>query len=502
MPAETPDSSVSGSAGRSWTPAKSPVAKSVEGLLLTAAEAVTPSVSGDEPWDYGWCVPEYRRSPRASLTSPDGPVSLAGDGVEAYEQAVERLLREGAIKDRWHPEDLWWLVAQMVVAAARSPDPKSSITAGLEHLRRARRVSVLVPVANVTWGAAPLRLGDGVVGMAGDGLVTELDGLAQPGEPAALEAAREWSRAQQQPDGMGSATRQVVVAGFSTRAQGRLAVDRAKAWVEDLCALALLSVDDPGALGLYSLRGSANRPGLRGLTLERSAVQRAFEATQGGRHEMSVEPFVLSDTGAHAHGGAFSVDPVDLYALLADGSRKDFVLACLTSTDVIPRRLRVAARWYADAHWSLEEDDAVLALGVALDALVGARQGLPGRILAQRFAYLEPDPTLRRARVDRWNEMYSLRSTIAHGGEAGRALEAFSVRDMAAEVVWTAKRLRAFDAQFHVRSEADFEAVGERLRLGEVSWRQVVQQGGQVDDGAGAGNEPAESGPCSSPGPV
>jgi hypothetical protein len=66
--------------------------------------------------------------------------------------------------------------------------------------------------------------------------------------------------------------------------------------------------------------------------------------------------------------------------------------------------------------------------------------------------------------------MYSLRSTIAHGGEAARALEALSVRDMAAEVVWTAKRLWAFAAHFHVRTEVDFEAVGERLRLGELSW--------------------------------
>jgi hypothetical protein len=429
-------------------------------------------------------------------------VSLAGGGVDAYEQAVERLLRDGSIKDRWHPEDLWWRVAKAVVAAARSRDPASVIAARLEHMRRAKRVSVLVPVANVTWGAAPLRLGDGIVGMAGDALVSELVGLAQAGEPAALESAREWARDQQQPDGTGSATRQVVVAGFATLAQGRLAVDRAQAWVEDLCALALLSVNDPGALGLSSLRGSANRPGVRGLTLERSAVQRAFEATRGGRHEMSVQPLVLSEEGAHAHGGWFSVDPVDLHALLADGSRRDFVLACLTSTDAIPRRLRVAARWYADAHWSLEDDDAVLALGVALDALVGARQGLPGRILAQRFAYLEPDPTLRRARVDRWNEMYSLRSTIAHGGEASKALEAFSVRDMATEVVWTAKRLRAFDAEFHVRSEADFEAVGERLRLGEVSWRPVVQQGGTVDKGAGSGSEPAIGGPCASPRPV
>jgi len=429
-------------------------------------------------------------------------MSLAGPGVEAYEQAVERLLREGAIKDRWHSEDLWWRVAQMVIAAARSRDPGSSIAARLDHLRRAKRVSVLVPIANVTWGAAPLRLGDGLVGMAGDALVSELVGLPQAGETAALEAAREWTRAQQQPDGTGSATRQVVVAAVSTQAQGRLAVDRAQAWVEDLCALALLSVDDPGAHGLYSLRGYSNRPGVRGLTLDRSAVQRAFEATQSGRHELSVQPLVLSDKGAHAHGGWFSVDPVDLHALLADGSRRDFVLACLISTDVIPRRLRVAARWYADAHWSLEQDDAVLALGVALDALVGARQGLPGRILAQRFAYLEPNPTLRRARVDRWNEMYSLRSTIAHGGEAAKALEAFSVRDMAAEVVWTAQRLRAFDAEFHVRSEADFEAVGERLRLGEVSWRPVSRQKGSIDNGAGSESEPAVVGPCASPPPV
>lgn len=48
----------------------------------------------------------------------------------------------------------------------------------------------------------------------------------------------------------------------------------------------------------------------------------------------------------------------------------------LVANDAVPSRLRVAARWYAEAHWAFDTHTAALALGVAFDSLVAAKDGL------------------------------------------------------------------------------------------------------------------------------
>ena len=86
----------------------------------------------------------------------------------------------------------------------------------------------------------------------------------------------------------------------------------------------------------------------------------------------------------------YSADPIPLDRLVSLAGES--LTHCLFSADPVPSRLRVTFRWYANAHGASAKDDAALALGVSLDAIVGAKQGLPGQLMAQRFAFLDSDP--------------------------------------------------------------------------------------------------------------
>jgi hypothetical protein len=134
------------------------------------------------------------------------------------------------------------------------------------------------------------------------------------------------------------------------------------------------------------------------------------------------------------------------------------------------RRLRVAARWNAEAHWASESHDAALALGVALDAIVGSRNALPGRLMAQRFAHLEADRGKRRERLRRYAEIFAVRSAVAHGGDPSRAADGTFMRGVAADVRWAAKRLYSLHVMFSGATEADIDDAFDRLALGELTW--------------------------------
>ena len=100
----------------------------------------------------------------ASLSVGPGPVTLALEGLAAYGQAMERLLREGEIRMRWEEKELWGLVASMVVAAHYDKDPRGLIQRGVRRLRQAQPVLVAFPVANVSWGGPPIAVGGAVLG--------------------------------------------------------------------------------------------------------------------------------------------------------------------------------------------------------------------------------------------------------------------------------------------------------------------------------------------------
>ncbi len=132
-------------------------------LLVAAASQMVPAPD-QEPWDYGWCVPDYRHSADAAMSGPDGPVTFTPEGLAAWEEAATRLLRDRAIQDRFNAEESWSVLGSMTVAASNSDDPVGLVSDGIERLRTCGPALTVVLVANVAWGTPPLALGDFVIG--------------------------------------------------------------------------------------------------------------------------------------------------------------------------------------------------------------------------------------------------------------------------------------------------------------------------------------------------
>lgn len=446
--------------------------RTVEELLVEAGAAVVPIEIEGEPWVYGWCVESHRRSGRAALPSPSGTVTIGPGGLDSYEEGVRRLAREPAIRERWDSDELWGLVATLVVAAAAANDPPSVVSRNVERLREAGPSLVVMPIANVTWASPPMRVAGGVFGSLKDGFLDEVASSANGRPDLSGAVAADWVRLQTNPqrgDGDSSAMRNVVVAAWWTVAQTGHATDLATRWLEDVCCVALLLRRGERGPQLWSLRGDHNRPGVRGLAVDRSTLQAVLGADPHGAMELAFQPLAVSPTfGPHRPVHWYSAEPVPLDELLLD-TGQDRLEAALDTTPVA-RRLRVAARWYADGQWSRDADDAALALGVALDAIVGSRSALPGRVMAQRFALLDEVPSRRRDRVTRYNEVFAVRSAVAHGGQSSRLTEDGFVRTVADDVRWAADRLLEFSKLFPSSSEAELDSSFDELWLGTNIW--------------------------------
>jgi len=447
---------------------------SVDQLIIAAANEVCAMRSDVDPWVYGWCTEEYRHSDIAALPGTQGPVGIGGAGVQAYEEAVNRLLKEPAIKERWDDKELWGMIATLVVAVSESTDPEPVLAAALGRLREARPSIVVLPVANVSWESDPIEVGTGLIGRLNDEFVAAIARSAMGRSDLSSPEAQEWIRDQLTEAADGESVippREPVVAALWTNRQHTRSIEVAERWLEDLCCLALLLERDPSGKGMWSMRGAHNRPGVRGLVPDRSTLQDVLGRDARGRHELGSEPFVSSpEFGASRSVRWYSADPVPLDELLDEPAVVALIGEAATGTRAVLNRLRVAARWYSGAHWSYEPDDAALFLGVALDAIVGSRDGLPGRVMAQRFAYLHPDPSQRRATVARYNDVYSVRSAVAHGGQPSRLSEPGFIRSFADDVRWAAERLVALGSSFGARSEADVDAAFQALALGEKTW--------------------------------
>src|SRR5258708_7481330 len=96
-----------------------------EKLTLAASEIIP--VPNREPWNYGWCVEEYRHSERAALTSSKGPVTMNEQGISAYEDTLTELLKDGKVRDRWETEELWGVVALLVVRASEKAEERLAV---------------------------------------------------------------------------------------------------------------------------------------------------------------------------------------------------------------------------------------------------------------------------------------------------------------------------------------------------------------------------------------
>lgn len=455
---------------------------SVEQLILDAATDVHDAPTGAEPWVFGWSLSDYRNLDTAALPGQQGPVGIGRRGIEALETAMQALLSDEAVSARWDPEELWGLVAELIVAVHESTEPGPLV---VEYVRRLREVGpslVVLPVANVAWESPPCRIGGGVLGTLDQKLISEVSKLAAESESRldlASSDAQDWIGSQSAASGATSdEPAGAVVAVVWTPSQRHRAVEDAERWFEQLCCLALLFDDDPAGRKMWSQRGSHNRPGARGLIPDRASLEELLKVDDRGGLELECEPFVSSpDFGTYRPIHWYSADPVPLDLLLIEPAIRAAVGRSVTvvdesakDRDVVPRRLRFAARWYADAHWADHAVDAALSLGVALEVLVGARANSSSGVMAKRFACLEPDPMARHEASRRFKELYGVRSGVAHGGLPSKLAEPDFIRSFADDVRQAARQLDAFGHKFRISSEDELDDAFEALTSGKQAW--------------------------------
>lgn len=475
-----------------------PDRKSIEDLLNVVAGARVPEFASDansgvpapnaEPWDYGWCVEKYRRSPKAAASGPCGvPVRLSEEGVQALEEAVARLLDREPIRRAWDQEELWGLVLTAVTTLPWDSTTLDALKERLERIQAVGPTFVAFELANVAWSGCPQAIGDAVIGAAGEAWIAAVRGASKarpiPSEARLIELARH--------EGPGGG----VLYGAWTMAQASRARELAEHRFEETAALALLLEPDLSSLGLYSGRGDSHRPGIRGLVIDREALTSVTQA----QNELAAHIVVTGAIGEQCSTHWWGNDPFPLARLLERPRRSDSIDAIVRSESSVSRRLAIAATWYAQSHWSKRTEDAVLALGVALDALLGDSSGLPGRVVADRFALLESEPKLRAEKAKRFGELYAVRSAVAHGGRPRVIEEGDFARAMAADVRWAARQVLGLSRTFDVRSEDAYRALYEGLKWGTKrhALRATLSDPGlgELDDGdvAPCGTTPAPS---------
>ncbi|WP_367131521.1 hypothetical protein [Saccharothrix sp. HUAS TT1] len=441
--------------------------RSVEDLLLSAISGIK-LTKDRKPWNYGWYVADYRRSPRAAFETPDGSAYIDSAQLLDYERAVENLWQDQNVRNRWSREEFWSVVIGLMVNARNRDADVDEIHTMVDALRKASHTLVIFPVANVKWTDSPLYLADAVIGDGGHGWINLVSERLAPSLKLDQEELMHLLRNEnffEQHRKPGD----TVLMACRVPGQSQLATEQAERLLENIVDTAMLLEADLGRLKMFSLRGAANRPGIRGLSIDRPALQKYLEKSDAV-HELGARIIAISKSGLRKHHRWHSADPVPLSALLNSEQKQAAIDMVCTGSSVIFQRIRIAARWHAEAHWAIATDDAVLALGVALDALIGAPSGLPGRVMADRYALLGADPKIRRNLAIRHAELYKVRSAIAHGRGSKEADEDDFVRKMSADVRWASERLMALYESFHPQNEREFDEVFDDLRWGLRSW--------------------------------
>jgi Apea-like HEPN len=403
-------------------------AQSITELLTSASGQVLPA-SGREPWAYGWAFPDYRHSDRAALKGRQGPVTLSDIGIAAFEKAVTRLLKEQKIRDRWEAESFWGMLAAMVVSASERNDPNEFISGYVEALRTVGPTLVIHLIANAVWNQPPMSFGNAVLGDANMAFLNYVNESAGHRSKVSDELIARWLDREVQPRIDNDGVLPAAIACW-TRGQDELARAESERQLRDTIDLTILLEHDLRAFEVYH-RGGTNRPGVRGITLDRGAVERGL--IDSAKIELVSSPLTVSPFGVRLGHSWFGAEPLPLGAMLAQQYLRDGVKSCF-GMNPISSRVRVAARWFTDAHYTLDNDDAALALGVAMDAMLSGERALPGNAMADRFALLEPDPKQRRSLVTKYLKLYSVRSSVAHGGRSSKLDDPSFIDDYRAAV--------------------------------------------------------------------
>jgi hypothetical protein len=435
-------------------------------LLVFAASTVVPA-PGREPWDYGWSNEGYRRSESAALDGSHGPVTMTSEGVAAFEEAVAKMLNDNQIRNRWHTEEFWSVVAAGVVAASELAAEKrpDHLKRRINHWRNGGKALTFQLVANVTWERPPLLLGNAVIGNADDEFLTFVNTAAHSRPKVRRALGERWMENQVKPREDSGSSVPVAIACW-TVGQYEKAFRETDRQFRNIVDLTLLLERDLAAHGVYR-RGDVNRPGIRGMTLDRGAIERNLP--DPADLELSAMQWTTTKAEGIRKAHWFSAEPLPLGDLLSQDYLREAVKSCLKD-DPISSRVRVAARWFAEAHYAVADDDAALALGVAIDALLTGKSALSGGAMADRVAMLEADPAKRSERVADYREFYAVRSSVVHSGQSSKLNDTAFVDEYGAFVHWAAWRSLALRDKFTVSSEAAVDKLYNNLRWGVESW--------------------------------
>lgn len=410
-----------------------------------------------EPWVYGWVDADYRHSGKAAIATSYGPVSFTVEGISALEAAVNELWKSPAIQRRWYLEDLWPVCASLVASLIEAPSNEVAqlIAESLNSIQSPSQTMVSFALANVRWQAAPLLIAGLVVGRVDERWRAELDKSAQ-GRPVPPQDDKYLWWLRKDADVIGSA-------GWFDE-QLHKAIEVAEFRFETLMSVALVCVSDLAEMGLYSGRGATHRPGVRGLVIDRGSLKLLAEQVPEVSHELAAATFVAGAFGRQPIFRWFGEDPLPLDDLLKTRVVRERVEKAALAVDSAWRRLATAARWHAKAFWADELSDTALACGIGFDALLAERGGSPGRVLAERFALLEPRLDQRRERAKQFSKLYELRSAVAHG--SSKSTTAVEVRSMAADLRWASVRYMDLIELNSVRTEDDHREMFDRLKWG------------------------------------
>ncbi|WP_140403866.1 MULTISPECIES: hypothetical protein [unclassified Nocardioides] len=437
--------------------------------LLTASEGVV-EAPDLEPWDYGWSVEDYRRSATAALTGPRGAVALTNDALGAFERAVVRMLADARVQARWDEEEFWPLVGSLVVRGSSLPQDQREtfFAARIESLRTAGRAFTAQLVANVSWHGPPMIIGNAVIGLANTELLDAARSVAGTRCVVTADEGERWLR--ERVGARPLATSQPPVGLCSwTVGQRAKAVAQTERYLRDVVDLPLLLERDLRGHEVFR-RGEVNRPGERGLTLDRAAVEAILRAADASV-ELASFPLTVTDAlGPYLPVQWYNAEPLPLGDLLQQTYLRDAVAATLEDDDPVARRLRVAARWFAEAHYTTASDDAALALGVSLDALLTGKRALPGAVMADRYALLFADPLSRRQRRREYQRFFGVRSSVAHGGHSGELRRMDLLAEFFELVHQAAWRLLEVKRVFSPSTEDAVDELFDDLRLGVVQW--------------------------------
>lgn len=428
--------------------------------LLETVKAEVRETSADPRIGWAWLEAEYRASNARAFHGNGLALTVGDEAVPKLENAVGRLLRDQRVRAVWRDEDLWTTVLSLLAAAFE--DESIDLETAVRKLVKPAPVRISFALANVTWATDPTSLGGIMLARVESpedaALVANRLSLDGRGVRSFVDHAQQLLRE------FGS----FVVATATSPRQGELAHEDFTRRLDDLIGLVLLFSDRLDDHGIYSLRGATNRPGMRGVALDRRALGELLAAKGAG--ELNARVLTMTGWGS---GNSFhwqSADPMPLDRLL-DADLLALLDDLLVAEDAIAQRLRVAARWYARAFWADAHDDSALAVSVALDSLLTGKDAVPGAVSKGRFALLERDPASRAARFDRYEEVYKVRNAIAHGGEATRSLARVGgARAILADARWVARQLLALRRISTPEDDAAFRELWSAVQWGTVPW--------------------------------